>query len=208
MLKQGARPARSRSQTNKFFGQNREATTEGNLPVTTTISEDYAFPAGHAARGRSASPRCSRRRTASGISPFWRRSCVRTPWAPWRESRSVWLDNGVQRVERMYRVPPRRRRRQWEFRRFRLGRSAVAVAARALGHGGGNFCLDWAALRLAELSPWAFPALDLGLPLFLVDIVAYFLLLFKLSLEPISYARRRNDDTDAGETDRKPSLIV
>jgi hypothetical protein len=85
MLKQGARPARSRSQTNKFFGQNREATTEGNLPVTTTVSEDYAFPAGHAARGRSASPRCSRRRTASGISPFWRRSCVRTPWAPWRE---------------------------------------------------------------------------------------------------------------------------
>jgi hypothetical protein len=68
--------------------------------------------------------------------------------------------------------------------------------------------LDWAALRLAELSPWAFPALDLGLSLFLVDIVAYFLLLFKLSLEPISYARRRNDDTDAGETDRKPSLIV
>jgi hypothetical protein len=110
MLKQGVRPARSRSQTNKFLGQNREAITEGNLPVTTTIAESYAFPAAHAARGRSASPRCSRRRTASGgacgISPFWRRSCVRTPWAPRRESRSVWFDNGVRSIETTYRVPP------------------------------------------------------------------------------------------------------
>jgi hypothetical protein len=202
MLKQGVRPARSRSQTNKFLGQNREAITEGNLPVTTTIAESYAFPAAHAARGRSASPRCSRRRTASGgacgISPFWRRSCVRTPWAPRRESRSVWFDNGVRSIETTYRVPP-------------PGTGDVGAAgSRTFGcRSRSSSAGPWWG-QLLFTGPccvrWAFPALDWTIRFFRSTSLPIFSSSLRAVLG-ISYAQRRNDETDRKSLLIRPSTI-
>jgi hypothetical protein len=82
-----------------------------------------------------------------------------------------------------------------------VGPSAVAVAARALGRGGGNCCLDW-----AVLFRWAFPALDWTIRFFRSTSLPIFSSSLRAVLG-ISYAQRRNDETDRKSLLIRPSTI-